>query len=171
MTCKAAVFGGSFDPVTNGHLRVISDALNLFDKVIVVIAINPNKTGLFTAADRLQILNEAFAEAGLDQSRVEAGVLPKSMATVAYAKSIGASHLIRGIRSATDLEYEFQLNLVNSKVCPDIHTAYFLTPREHIEVSSSMVKGLIGIDGWESIAKQYVPASTMKWLISKDKTK
>jgi len=154
MSIKIGVFAGSFDPITNGHLRVLDDSLKIFDKVILLVAFNPNKKGLFTQEERIEIIQNVLPDNY--KGSVDIDILPENIATSEYSQKLGATHLIRGIRSATDLDYEFQLNLVNKTISPSIETVYFLTPRELIEVSSSMVKGLMGINGWESVARNYV---------------
>ncbi len=97
---KVAIYPGSFDPITNGHLEILKRALNIFDKVIMLVAVNPNKKTRFSAEERVAMIKEA-----VNDERVE--VDSSTGLTVEYAKKHGASHLIRGLRAVTDFEYEF----------------------------------------------------------------
>ena len=99
---KIAVYPGSFDPITNGHLEILKRALNIFDKVIMLVAVNPNKKSRFTAEERVAMIEEAVND---DRVVVDCS----EGLTVEYAKKHGASHLIRGLRAVTDFEYEFSL--------------------------------------------------------------
>lgn len=131
-----AVYPGSFDPVTNGHLEVLERALKIFDKVIVLIAINPNKKSRFSIEDRVAMIKEAVA--GYKNVEVDT----YSGLTVEYAASHGASHLIRGLRAVTDFEYEFQLASANDYINNQIDTIFLMSKAEKSFINSSMIMTL-----------------------------
>lgn len=131
-----AVYPGSFDPVTNGHLEVLERALKIFDKVIVLIAINPNKKSRFSIEDRVAMIKEAVA--GYNNVEVDT----YSGLTVEYAASHGASHLIRGLRAVTDFEYEFQLASANDYIDNQIDTIFLMSKAEKSFINSSMIMTL-----------------------------
>jgi pantetheine-phosphate adenylyltransferase len=177
MTNKA-VIAGSFDPITLGHLWVIKEGLALFDSIEIVIASNPAKKNLFTVSERFDL---AFASVFLPEINIDAerakkvnvNILEPTETTVGFAQRCGATHIIRGIRNTTDFEYEHQLNLINSRINDKISTVYLIPPRSLIEVSSSTVKGLAGLDGWEQMVGPYVPSivlNALKWKVGKQKT-
>lgn len=170
-----AVIAGSFDPITLGHLWVIKQGLALFDSIEIVIASNPAKKSLFTASERFHLTFDCLflPEVGIDPERAkkaDVSILDTTDTTVAFAKRFGASHIIRGIRNTTDFEYEHQLNLINSRIDNSISTVYLMPPRDLIEVSSSTVKGLVGLDGWEQMVAPYVPHIVLKALSKKQAT-
>lgn len=150
---KIGVYAGSFDPITNGHLWMIKKGSELFDKLVVAIAVNPEKKYMFQADERLGIIEKVTA----GYSNVEIGNCGNDY-LVNYAKSIGARYIIRGIRSEDDYEKERQMRYINSDLYPEIETVFFIPPKELVEVSSSFVKGLIGYNGWEDAVKRYVPS-------------
>ena len=133
---KIAIYPGSFDPFTNGHLDILTRAAKVFDKVIVLVAINPSKKTVFTQEERVAILREALK----DMDRVEVDSF--CGLTVDYAKKAGASHIIRGLRAVTDFEYEFQFASANRFACKDIDMVFFMASSEHSFVSSSVVNEL-----------------------------
>ena len=110
-----AVYPGTFDPITMGHLDIINRALNLFDHVIITIAINPGKTPLFTLDERIEMIKKCFPA---DDSRIEVAAV--SGLLVNYAVQRGAKAIIRGLRAVSDFDYEFQLALMNRKLAPEI---------------------------------------------------
>lgn len=167
-----AVIAGSFDPITLGHLWVIKEGLALFDSIEIVIASNPAKKNLFTASERFDLTFASIflPEINIDPERakkVNVNILEPTEATVAFAQRCGATHIIRGIRNTTDFEYEHQLNLINSRINDRIGTVYLIPPRKLIEVSSSTVKGLVGLIGWEHMVAPYVPHIVLKALSKK----
>ena len=129
---KVAVYPGSFDPITYGHLDVLRRALNIFDKVIVLIAINPEKKGRFSLEDRKAMILEA-----INDSRVSVDFFDGL--TVKYAKEHGATHLIRGLRAVTDFEYEFQLATANDYVDSSIDTVFLMSKSDKSFITSSMI--------------------------------
>lgn len=151
---RKAVYAGSFDPITNGHLWMIEQSSNLFDKITVAIGINPNKKYTFNLDLRLEMLQRATQH--IDNVQVTTF---ESQYLVDYAKSIDAQWLIRGLRSMDDFEYEKSMRYFNQDLNPLIQTIFLMPPRDLVEVSSSFVKGLVGPTGWESAIKKYVPLS------------
>jgi pantetheine-phosphate adenylyltransferase len=159
MARKLAVYAGSFDPPTNGHLWMIERGAALFDILIVAVGVNPNKTSMFSINARIDILRMAtkkFANVGIVQLT--------NKFLVMYAKAIDAAFILRGIRTESDYEYERVMRNVNSDLNPDITSVYLMPPRGIAELSSSMVKGLIGPDGWETIVGKYVPGPVLEKL-------
>ena len=151
---KVAVYPGSFDPITNGHLEILERALNIFDKVIVLVADNPNKKSRFSAKERVDMINEA-----VNNERVI--VDSSNGLTVEYAKAHGASHLIRGLRAVTDFEYEFSLASANDFIDASIDTVFLMSKVEKSFINSSMIMELhqSGVD-----VSDLVPPSVIKRL-------
>ena len=134
---ELAVYPGSFDPFTNGHLDVVERALNIFDRVVVAVLANPEKrAGLFTVEERVEMIGEAMR----DQKRVE--VQSFKGLTVEYARSKGAKTLVKGLRAYSDFDAELQQALMNRKLAPDVHTIFLMTSFAHIFVSSSILKDI-----------------------------
>ena len=129
---KVAIYPGSFDPITNGHLDILQRALKIFDKVIVLVAVNPNKKSRFSVEDRIAMIKEA-----VDNQNVE--VDATSGLTVEYAKQHGATHLIRGLRAVTDFEYEFQLATANDFVDSSIDSVFLMSKNDKSFINSSMI--------------------------------
>jgi pantetheine-phosphate adenylyltransferase len=144
-----AVYPGTFDPFTNGHYEILRQALPLFSKITLAVAVNPEKTNsMFKLDDRLAFLRDVAFENTTDL---------RVLYTVDYAESIGATHIIRGLRNGSDFEYEFAMAQVNKGLNPKIHTVFFMADTDVASVSSSMVRGLIGPHGWEDAVKEYLP--------------
>ncbi len=133
---RLAVYPGSFDPITNGHLDVLKRSLQVFDEVILLLAVNPNKKAAFSFEERLRLMKEATK--GLKGVRVDsyAGL------TVDYSRKVGARHLIRGLRAVSDFEYEFGLAAANEYVAGDIDMVFFMARKEENFISSSMINEL-----------------------------
>ena len=129
---KVAIYPGSFDPITNGHLDILSRALNIFDKVIILIAVNPNKQSRFSYEERKLMIEEA-----VNDPRVEVDTYDGL--TVEYAKKYGAKHLIRGLRAVTDFEYEFQLAVANDYVDSNVDTVFLMSKNDKSFINSSMI--------------------------------
>ena len=151
---KIAVYPGSFDPITNGHLDILDRALKIFDKVIVLIANNPNKTSRFSAEERKAMIEEA-----VNNKNVEVDVWDGL--TVRYAKEHGATHLIRGLRAVTDFEYEFQLASANDFADSSIDSVFLMSKGEKSFINSSSIMELYkkGVD-----VSTLVPDSVIKRL-------
>lgn len=159
---RHAVYAGSFDPLTVGHLWMIERGVELFNELTVAIGVNPGKQPTFNVEERLSML--AASVEHLSAVKVDTF---GAKYLIHYARSLGATHIIRGIRSPTDFEYERNMRNLNSDIEPSITTVFLMPPREIAEVSSSMVKGLIGPEGWETIVQKYVPSAVYNQLISR----
>lgn len=152
---STAIYPGSFDPITNGHLDILSRALKIFDKVIVLVAVNPDKKSRFSVEERVEMIKEAVT----DMPNVE--VDSYSGLTVEYAKNHNAKHLIRGLRAVTDFEYEFQLASANDIADSSIDSVFLMSKVEKSFINSSMIMELYknGID-----VSKLVPPSVYKRL-------
>ena len=159
------VVAGSFDPITNGHAWLISEAARLVDELHVVIGVNPSKSYSFTDGQRREMVEAVVADLGLDAACVTVHFLKNDL-LIQLAGRVGATHLVRGIRNAEDLSYEMQMALVNRRIEPDIRTVYLSPPPELSEVSSSIVKGLVGFNGWEKIVAGYVHPVVLEAFIN-----
>lgn len=150
---RIGIYAGSFDPLTNGHLWMIRRGAELFDELVVVLAVNPAKKSFFPLELRQQLLEDMLSElpSNIRTATVEQGFL------VDFARKAGAGFLLRGIRNATDFEYEKSMARMNAVMEPDIRTVFLTPPSELEEISSSMVKGFIGVQGWERWVKRCVP--------------
>lgn|SRR5574344_1015230 len=139
---KVGVYPGSFDPITNGHLDIIARSVKVFDKVVVLVASNPDKKYLFTKEERVNMIKDAVKEYGNVEVDSTDGL------TVEYAKRIGSKHLIRGLRAVTDFEYEFQLAAANEFIDKDIDMVFFMSHSDTSFISSSTINELYssGVD-------------------------
>ena len=156
---KVAIYPGSFDPITYGHMDIIDRACGLFDKVVIAIAKNDAKNPLFSLEDRIKLSKNIYQ--GNDQ--VEVVGFPRQL-TVDVAKEQNACAIIRGLRAVSDFEYEFQLATMNRSLAPNIESI-FLTPKESlIYVSSSLIKEICDLKG--DITK-FVHPSVVKALMVK----
>lgn len=158
---RIAVYAGTFDPVTLGHLWMIEKGATIFDKLVVAIGTNPEKKCYFSLEERVLMIKESvvkFSNVTVDSYR--------NQFLIKYVEKIGAKYLLRGIRSTADYEYEKSLSYINRDLDSDIVTVFLLPPREMIEISSSIVRGLIGPEGWEKVVIKYVPPGVLKRLKS-----
>ena len=142
---KVALYPGSFDPITMGHLDVIGRALQVFDRVIVAVLVNPRKTPRLSAGQRAGVISAALGEAGLPLDRV--AVATFEGLTVDAAHAHGATAIVRGLRAVSDFETELQLAHNNRRLAPDVDTVFFMTAAEHGYVSSSLVKEIAALGG------------------------
>ena len=157
---RRAVYAGSFDPPTNGHLWMIAEAQRLFDELIVAIGINADKKSTYTIDERRAMLESVTA--GFPNVRVDSFA---NKFLVNYAHSVGAGFIVRGIRTASDFEYERAVRHINADLQPDIRTVFLMPPRAIVEISSTMVKGLVGPDGWQQMVRRYVPEAVYRKMI------
>jgi pantetheine-phosphate adenylyltransferase len=134
---KLAIYPGTFDPITNGHLDVITRAMRIFDRLVVAVAENPSKRPLFTFEERIELVRTAI-ETTEERDRIE--VAGFKTLTVDFARSIGATSLIRGLRAVSDFEYELQIALTNRKLAQDVESVFLMPSLEYIYLNSSMVK-------------------------------
>ena len=155
---KTAICPGSFDPVTNGHLDVVRRAASLFDRVIVLVAVNSEKKGLFSPAERCELLRRVTAD--LPNVIVDSndGLLAD------YARKTEADAIVKGLRAMSDFEYEFQMALTNRKLNPGVETVFLTTTAEYMYVSSSLVKEVARLGGDIS---PFVPASIIGDILKK----
>ena len=137
---RRAIYPGSFDPVTNGHLDVIERARKLFDEVIVAVAINDQKQPLFAPDERLAMLRQAIT---IDAVRVA----PMEGLLVEFAASEGAHAVVRGLRAISDFEFEFQMALMNRKLDSEIETIFLMPKEEYTYLSSRIVKEIAKLGG------------------------
>jgi len=138
---KTAIYPGSFDPVTNGHVDIVERGLNIFDKIIVAILRNPAKEALFTVEERKEMIETSLNR----NSNVEIDVFDGLL--VDYAKKRNAVAILRGMRAVSDFEYEFQLALMNRKLNREIQTVFLMTGLRWIFISSSIIKEAASFGG------------------------
>ena len=138
---KIAICPGSFDPVTLGHLDIISRASRLFDKVIVAVLCNMEKNPSFTVEERMELLREVTSQ--YDNVEIDSfnGLL------VDYAKEKGAVAVVKGLRAVSDFEYEFQMSMINKKLYPNVETVYLNTSQDYMYLSSSVIKQIASFGG------------------------
>lgn len=149
MNQHIAIYPGSFDPLTNGHLDIISRGLEIFDTVVVAVACNNEKSGLFSITERIDMINQLVADNPRIQVETFSGLL------VDYVVSKKARVILRGLRAVTDFEFEFQLAQMNRTVCEQVETLFMMTSPECAYLSSSIVKEVGRLKG--DISK-FVPA-------------
>jgi pantetheine-phosphate adenylyltransferase len=153
-----AIYPGTFDPITNGHLDIIARASRLYHKVIVAVALNKGKSPLFSVDERVDLARASTAE----YSNVD--VIGFDTLLVACAKQQGANVILRGLRAVSDFEYEFQLAGMNRRLAPELETV-FLTPAEQYEfISSSMIREIAQLKGDVS---SFIPENVNQRLIAK----
>lgn len=159
---RTAVYAGSFDPPTNGHLWMIQRGLEMFDRLIVAIGNNPAKSYSFSIEERLALLTASTTPS-------ERLVITHfdNRYLVDYAEKMDAKYILRGIRSPNDYEYERVMRHINADMAPEITTVFLMPPRDIAEVSSSMIKSLIGPDGWEETVTRYVPSPVFQALAAR----
>ncbi|MBQ6469687.1 MAG: pantetheine-phosphate adenylyltransferase [Lachnospiraceae bacterium] len=158
---RCAVYPGSFDPVTNGHIDIIKRAARQFDEVIVAVLRNSSKSALFSAEERVNILCEVLKDMPSVSVRSFDGL------TVDFVRECGASAMIRGLRATTDFEYEMQIAHTNHVIDKEIDTVFFITNLKYAYLSSSIVKE-IGMYGGD--ISKFVPPSVEKAVLEKFKT-
>lgn len=143
---NVAVYPGSFDPVTNGHLDIVRRAVGVFDRLVVAVLENPRKDPVLGIDERVAVIERALAEApGLDRGRVE--VRSFDGLTVEFCRLVGARFIVRGLRAISDFEIELQLAHNNRRLAPEVDTVFFMTALEHAYVSSSLVKEIARFGG------------------------
>ncbi len=133
-----ALFPASFDPITNGHLDIVRRSLRIFDRLVVAVAVNIAKNGLFSLEERLEAVRISVGR----EPRVT--VTSFDVLTVDFAREIGAGVIIRGVRAMSDFEYEFEMALMNKHLFPEIETFFMMASQKYLYVSSSRLKELVG---------------------------
>lgn len=149
---RRAVYAGSFDPITNGHLWMIEQGCRLFDELVVAIGVNPDKKYLFPLAERETMLREVASRC----PNVTVATF-ENLFLVHYARQIEAGYILRGVRNEQDYQYERGMRYVNAEFDDSVKTVFLIPPRDLVEVSSSFVKGLVGPNNWEPMVQKYVP--------------
>lgn len=152
---KIAIYPGSFDPITNGHLDVLKTSAGIFDKVIMAVAKNSEKNAFLTVEERVKLIKESVEHINNVEVDTFEGL------TIEYAKRKGAQVLIRGLRAVSDFEYEMQLSQTNSALAPDIQTVFLITKPEYNFISSSTVREILLNKG--DISK-FVPKPVFEYL-------
>jgi pantetheine-phosphate adenylyltransferase len=137
-----AVYPGTFDPITNGHLDILERALNLFDHIVVTLAVNPRKQPLFTVDERVGFIRDALPKHAARLSFASFGGL-----LVDFCREQKASVIVRGLRALADFEYEFQFSHMNRRLAPEIESVFFMTDERNHYVSSSLVKEVASLGG------------------------
>lgn len=138
---KIAVYPGSFDPVTNGHLDIIHRSLNIFDKIVVTVVRNRNKQPTFSLEERKELIHRVTENNPKIVVDICDGLL------VDYVKEIGANTIVKGLRAISDFDYEFQMALTNRKLSPEIETVFLMTSGEFSFLSSSVVREIAKLNG------------------------
>jgi pantetheine-phosphate adenylyltransferase len=141
MTPRIAVYPGTFDPITNGHVDILKRSLPLFDEVVVAIAVNPRKQPLFTVEERVEFITEAVGRDPRVVCDSFQGLL------VEYCRSRNAGFIVRGLRALADFEYEFQFAHMNRRLASAVDTVFFMTDERHHYVSSSLIKEVASLGG------------------------
>jgi pantetheine-phosphate adenylyltransferase len=152
---SVAVYPGSFDPITNGHLDVIRRASGVFERIVVGVLANPRKQPLLSVEERIDIIREALAADGAPADGIE--VSSFDGLTVDFCRARGAGFIVRGLRAISDFETEMQLAHNNRKLAPEVDTVFFMTALEHGYVSSSLVKEIAMFGG--DVAEMIPPAA------------
>lgn len=153
---KKAVYPGTFDPITNGHIDVIKRALKIFDGLIICVMINPNKKSLFSIEERMNMVRASVKDI---DSRIEVSHFEGLL--VDYVKKVGIFSVVRGLRALSDFEYEFQMALANRKLLPRMETVFLMTSEKYMYVTSSAVKEIAMFGGDVSC---FVPQPVSKRL-------
>ena len=160
---RIALYPGSFDPVTNGHLDVVKHAVTLCDRLIVAIGINPGKKPLFSVEERLAMIRDVFGPIGAKAGcAIEAATYDNL--TVAAAQKLGATIMIRGLRDGTDLDYEMQIAGMNLTMAPDVQTVFLPASPAVRPITATLVRQIAAMGG--NVAP-FVPASVAKGLKAK----
>ena len=155
MSDRVAIYPGSFDPPTNGHLDIVERSARLFDRVVVGVGRNLAKKTVFSAEERIELMREACAK----HRNVE--VTSFDGLQVDFAKSVGASFIIRGLRALSDFEFEFEMGNMNHRLAPGIEMVYLMTAPEYLFLSASRVKELVAFG---APVDTYVPPNVARRL-------
>lgn len=155
---QIAIYAGTFDPITNGHLDIIKRAARIFDKVIVAVARNTGKAPLFSMTERKELIEESVKNIEGVEVEIFTGLI------VDFCHKKGASALIRGLRAVSDFEYEFQMALLNRKMGKDVESVFLMPKEEYTYLSSSMIKEIAALGGDVAC---FVPGHVKNELINK----
>lgn len=135
---RKAIYPGSFDPITLGHLDVVSRALKLFDRVVVAVMCNKQKTPMFTSTERCNLIKQSVKELGIDSDRLE--IIESDGLLVDVAKECGADFIVKGLRAMSDFESEFQMATANQVLSNDLDSVFVMTNSRYMYLSSSIVR-------------------------------
>ena len=160
-----AIYAGSFDPLTNGHLWMIRTAAELFRELVAAVGVDPEKRYAYSLKDRIALLRACTS--GLSNVSVDSF---ENQFLVRYARSIGARYIVRGIRNERDYAREREMRYINSDLEPGILMVFLMPPREIAEVSSSFVRGLVGPEGWQEVVQRFVPGPVYELFLKKHAT-
>jgi pantetheine-phosphate adenylyltransferase len=138
---RVALYPGSFDPVTRGHLDILERATLIFDRVVIGVLQNPSKTPLFTTDERVDLIRQSVDGDGHIEVATFDGL------TVDFAQRVGAIAIVRGLRVTSDFENEFQMTLMNRRLNPDVHTVFLMTSFSNVFISSSIIKEVFRLGG------------------------
>jgi pantetheine-phosphate adenylyltransferase len=141
---RIGLYPGTFDPVTNGHLDIISRAVKLVDRLVIGVAINAAKGPLFSLDERVQIIREETLECA---KIAEIEVRPFENLTIQFARDVGAQMIVRGLRAVADFEYEFQMTAMNQQLDRDIETVFLMADPRHQAIASRLVKDIVSMGG------------------------
>ncbi len=155
---KIAIYPGSFDPITNGHLDLIQRGLKIFDEIIVAIAVNPVKQPLFTIEERVDLIREVLK----DQPRVRIDHFTGLL--VNFVRRQNTNVILRGLRAVSDFDYEFQLALMNRRLAPEIETIFLMTSLKWVFLSSTILKEAVSLGG---VVEDIVPPVVFQRLREK----
>ena len=162
---KTAIYPGTFDPITFGHIDVIKKSLKIFDRIVVATTDNINKDYFFSIEERLSIIKDSlFKDLKMNKNKIQ--VIPFNTLTISLCKKFKATVIIRGLRAVSDFEYEFQLAGMNKKLNSNIETIFLMSDIENQVISSNFVKEITKLDGQ---INRFVTKSTVKKLKSKFK--
>ena len=156
-----ALYPGSFDPITFGHLDILERATNLFDKVLVTVAVNHRKTAVFTGEERVQLINECLKDKEWAKN-IEVDQFTGLL--VNHAKKVKANTLIRGVRQISDFEYEFRMALTNKRLAPEVDTVFLMPDEEFTFISASLVKE---VAYWKGDLSSFIPDNVAEALLKK----
>ncbi|WP_448519971.1 pantetheine-phosphate adenylyltransferase [Rhodoflexus sp.] len=153
---KRAIYPGTFDPFTYGHIDVLERALNIFDEITLVVAVNSQKKPLFTIEERVEMIQQSVASySHVQVERFEGGLL------IEHAKAMGVKAIIRGLRQVADFEYEFQIALMNRHLYPEITTVFLMPNEKYTYLTSSIIREVASLGGDVS---DFVPPPVLKFL-------
>lgn len=158
---KKVIYPGTFDPVTYGHIDIIKRARELFDAVVVTVAVNPGKEPLFSVEERVSMLKESLKDFNNIEIDSFGGLV------VDHAKQVGATGIIRGLRAVSDFEFEFQMALMNRKLASNIATIFLMPHEKYTYLNSSIIRNLAGLN---SDVSDFVPPVVQKALKKKFKS-
>ncbi len=157
---KKAIYAGTFDPITHGHIDVVSRATKLFDKIIIGVSSRPKST-LFTQRERMELVKTVFR----NEKKIK--VMGFSSLLVDFARKLGAATIIRGMRAVSDFDYELQLTLMNRKLAPKIETIFLMPSEKYIFISSSLAKEIASLNGDISHLVPLVVAKALRKKLKK----